>query len=825
MIETSLVAWLLLIFAIFICSVATVRLSSCLPWSEDAKKSPVVFFFGLSLAPFLFGSLGVLALSLLSGASHKTHLIFILAVACICAALAYLFLPGREKNNGKKPKIVFSLDEKIALFLLIAYAFGLIINVLFSPLTQNDSLEYATAARILYETRDLTDYPALDAQRYSSGFYGPWTHPPLYVALIYNAYLLQGHADMPGLMRTISPWFALLAVGMVYAVGSLINRRTGLFSALLFFSTPVFFLGADSALIDALPILGLILVITSIIGIKAAPVKAGLLQGMVLGIALWTHSQALLFFPISLISILLFNGIRSWRVALKQACAFIVAGISIAAVPYVRNLLLFGSLVSDTNIIYALPEMRWADYFSIGRGLDSPASVIQYGVFKGWFAPEYYSMIFWLMTMGVIYFFAKYLPSPALKQALLGMAKNGSTPILLLALGVVFTYLGGVVLSVIMGIDLMIRNERYILVILPFIALISGWFIATLLQLGCKNQFLNSLRQAFIIIVVLGVSVQFTCFIAYRMRVTLSEGGLAAIFERQDKKLLKKPEMLAMDFLRSHVDENALVLSLKPADMYYSGRKMVSYLDPRLIGFYKSESPENSFGILKAIGIDYVYLPDYSLPPFYNSILQDILANPAFASLQFAVGGVQIYKLEDSGLRKKAGLDISPNKIPWVKLRQVIIGGEKGGIKKTSMAGAFEGQEILQLPLGLFQKNFSTILMTGGRSGSKQENIKVNGGSEYLIEFTIKGRGLLDFFVLQLGASGSSLNDNGDKLSGRIPLGNLVLGGNSDKNKFMRRIKLLPDTSFLRFGIEQHGNSEIIIEKVQLSELTRKDNK
>ena len=817
--------------AISACSFATVKLSLSLPWSGNLKNTPVVLFFGLGIAPFLFGFLGILELSLLAGASHNTHLTFMLGSGGFLAACAYAFLPKQSQGNRTlKPKAAFSLDEKIALFLIIAYLLGLVANVVLSPLTQNDSLEYATAARILYDTGNLADYPALDSQKYSSGFYGPWTHPPLYASIIYNSYLLQGNADMPGFMRIISPWFTLLSVGIIYALGSLINRRVGLFSALLFFSTPILFLGTDSALIDSLPILGLLLIITSIIGIETTAIKSGLIQGSILGMALWTHSQALLFIPISLACIFIFNGIYNWRLSYRQSFIFILVAISIAAFPYIRNLSLFGSLISDTNIVYALPQMKWGDYFSIGRGLDSVTAIIQYGIFKGWFVPEYYSLSFWIMSFGVIYFFARYSAISVIKNALGGI-KNDPVKVIVLALAILLIYLGGVILSVIMGIDLMIRNERYILVILPFVSLIGGWFVASCTHSSIKSKIFNTVRIAFISVVACFVSVQLVFFVAYRLNFTLNQGFLASIFEEQDKKLRLRPEMLAMDFLRLNTAQNSLVLSLKPADMYYSHRKMVSYLDPRLVKFYATDNMEEGLSLLKEIGINYIYLPDYSLPPFYNSILHKIIADTHYSTLQFSIGGFQIYKLEDSGLQKNNILDISPGIISWVRINQILYGGEKAGIKTPNSKEILKNKELLisHSPFNLFQKNISNILTTAGPTDeipgiSQHDIIKVNGGGEYLLEIKVKGKGLLDFFVLQFDEMKNVLHDGRYRSSDRTLIGNLILGKDADNTIFMRRIKILPDTRFLRLEIEQHGNSEIRIEKVNISELIKKDN-
>ncbi len=820
MIEAPLFSWLLLIFLISIWSFTSIRLAWFLPWSQEAASSRIYYVFGLALAPFLLGAAIIISIGLFP---KPQQLYAIFSASILSAACVFIFPRNKKLISHKNPKKKFSLDEKIAVCLLATFSIFLIINSLFFPLTQNDSLEYATVGRILYQSGSLADYPVLNPGQNSAGFYAPWTHPPLYVAMIYASYMLQENADSIGIMRLISPWFALLAVALTCSVGSLINRRTGLYAAIFLFSTPIFFLGADSALIDPLPILGLLIVFTTTIALKTTPAKAGIIQGVVCGLALWTHSQAILFLPLGISIIFLANGYKRWPSFIKQCAIFLMAAITVAAYPYIRNLMIYGYLVSDSNPIYSLAELHWAEYFKQARMLNSTASIIQYGVLKGWFALEYYGFIFWVMSMAVICFFYKFLPFASLKNILSGTAENHAQYYLLAALTIIITYLCGTILSVQIGTDVMIRNERYLLIIFPYVALFSGWFAAICIESNGISKLANHIRVIWVGFLLFSLIMQFISIAKYRF--VTNNIDPVELFMPQQEKLLSFPEMQAMNFLRLNTPENSLVLSTQPANMLYSGRKMVSYLDPRLVAFYLANNPENALALLKKMGITHVHLADYSLPVFYNSQLMNILADPKLSTLLYSSNGSQIYSLANSGLVDKKTTDISPGISPWIRYRQYKMLGKKGGTEAIENAKEVGSQEILEStsPFSLFQRNFSTVLLSAIliNNNKTAPAITVNGGSEYIINFTLSGQGTLDFSIMQFDKNGDAIRDNNFNSAYKISLGNLVLSDSTKQVSFIRRIKLLPETSAIQLGIEQNGISEILIKKIQIIELKR----
>ena len=403
MIVYGLSSWMLILLLVVGGSVAGCLIASVFPWSASARSDGIHRAVGLGLAPFVLGMFGVMVLACLPGAESIWHLVTIFLTLGVVSVLFWLLCKGRREPIVSAFSTPRGFGEYIFLGLVLLWAVFLLIKAIFLPLSQNDALEYATVARELFFTRDLASYPVINPKESISGFFGPWTHPPLYVALAYLAQLAQGHSNEPGFMRLIAPWFGLCATYLVYVLGKVVSRLTGLVSATIFLSTPLFFAGADSALIDALPVLGIIIVVACVFAFDASSVRRWACIGFVLGLSLWTHSQAILFIPITIGVVVLRYGARNLANAFKEVFYILVTAVVIGGWPYWRNWLFFGSPISDNPAVFALSLLDWPGYFSVARGLDNSVAILQYGVLKGWFSLEAYGWVFWLMLFGIFW--------------------------------------------------------------------------------------------------------------------------------------------------------------------------------------------------------------------------------------------------------------------------------------------------------------------------------------------------------------------------------------------------------------------------------------
>ena len=851
MIVTSPLAWIAMLAIILLASVAGYVLSRRLPWLPAARAAGAPGVIGFSLGPFLLGVFTILALGFLPGHSHAVHMAVVVG-GLLILVVAGLFLSGARRLN-KLPHVPKQPGVFLFSGLLVLWVVMLLVNSIFLPLLQNDALEYATVARLLYETRDLASYPALHPEQSTSGFFGPWTHPPLYVALGYFTQVIQGHANEPGFMRLIAPWFAICSTLLIVALGSLVSRLAGLISGVLFLSTPLLFAGANSALLDALPVLGIALIAALLICIEAKPSVRGLMAGCVAGLALWTHSQAILFLPLALTIIVLQNGMTRWRISVIEAAGFCVAAFALGAWWYLRNLSIFGSFISDNPAVFALPVLDWPAYFSYARGLNNWAAVIQYGLFKGWFSLEAFGWVFWLMLPGLVVGI-KHACQPTLRATFGLGGRQVLAPerqVLWVSIALVAAYLAGVLMSIFAGLDLMIKNERYMLVILPFVSLLGGYILYVALRHGAmfvtnhsKKSIKKDLLILLVLIFILILIIQLIVVgVYYRWqsvpdKIIINEYDLSEEIEYKQQEIDKPvfqrhlehfPNMVVMVWARENLPKDALVLSLRPADMYYARRKMVSYLDERMLPVYRERSPLQAARMLRDLGITHLHIPDYGLPVGYNSVINQIVSDPSLTQLIHSACGTQILRLLPTSMNSEEvvvldKIDFTPGRDDWARYTNLILGGRKalGALPAVAQSLIDGDKSSVRWAIPLLHRDFSTIIANGygiplTNTSRSDMLLSVRGGAEYRVTFDLEGDAFVKLWMIQIDDNNELLNCTPRTFKNRIS--EFVLSESNKIQKFSRRFITLPNAARIRFGIEHVGHSRIQIHQAILEHL------
>ncbi len=800
-------------------SLSGLLVSKALPWGEQAETSSLARATGFALGPFFLGLGAVVAMGFFRGASHGAHLAITIAFLAFVGAGGLIIrrTAGRTSHKPvleKRPLMPVEWGYAAAISLA---AVVLVVLSIFVPLTQNDALEYAMVARELYATRDLLSYPVLNPETNVTGIYAPWTHPPFYVALMYVAEIVQGHAEAPGLVRLISPWFLLSGAYLTYALGAQVSRATGLAASLIFMSPPLFFLGAGQSLLDPLPVLGLTLIIATVCGMSTGPLFFGAIVGMFLGISLWTHSQAILFLPLAMAAVAVERGLRNFRAIVIAVAALLVVALIVGGWPYWRNVEVFGTPISDNPAVFALPNLHWEEYFSINRGLGSIVAQVQYGVLKGWFSPEAYGLIFWGLAVGLVVFLWERRRTSIPKLVMQG-ARGGdrAEALLWLLVALLFAYLAGVVLSLLLGIDHMIKNERYLLVTLPVVSILCAH--------GYEKLRTSSLSQLlplrFLLAGALPVllSLQFSVLLAYQAaKHEITVGNLLSPLEG---KLFRAPEYALLRQPLAGLTDQSVVLSMKPSDMYYGRGRVISYLDPRLLPFYTETDESVAYQRLVDLGVTHIHAPDYGLPPLYNSSLHSIVRDPALTSLAAQTAAGQIYRLGTDRLNPDSPVVISPDARPWTISQSITLMGRKGFARSSTGTEALEGSAYSGgLPYDLFRRHWLTTAATGVSSDGlpdESSRIPVEPSQQYALDLRISGTGFVKLVVLQFAA-------NDDIRSGSradsLQATTFELSPQQAERQYGYRFLTGPSTDRIAIAVETAGRSFIRIESLSFTPL------
>lgn len=838
MIGISVTSWLAICCLFIISYFAGKTVSVLLPWRKSVDGW-LVSAASLILAPYLTGFSIILVLMLFPEFSQTFH---ILAVFILLSVIALLKL-CTSKNSNLIWKFRFPyIGDFLLILLLLSWVVALFVNAVFLPLTQNDSLEYLTVGRVLNEYRTLDVYPVIQPDKHVSGFFGPWTHPPLYVSLIYLFSAIQGHIEEPGLVRLISPWFLLVSTLGVIALGGLKKGSSGLLAGLLFISTPLLFLGADSSLIDPLPVSAVVLILLAFIGFDNSSKYFALALGVVLALGLWTHSQAILFLPIVSGLLVILRGLKSFKRVTFEFFTILLISFVIAGWPYFKNYLIFGSPISDNPEVFAMAKLDWKGYFEYARGLDHWIAKVQYGVFKGWFSVEAYGYLFWLMTIGVIFVFKEKVYRGGGKSLFNGLDSNSSYDLLLLiAFWFLIIYISGIVFSVALGLDLMIRNERYLLILVPVCVIFASHFV---IEYGGKAIcFIKSpassnwkkdtllLISWFLLLVLLLQFIMVGWY--YRWRNTPPKTDYVDGYSQElihpsnrfEEILAYWSSIAVVKELENIVPHGDKVLSMRPADMYYSNRTMVSYLDPKMLPVYEEDNAYKVSMLLKRMGVKYVHMTDYFLPPVSNSSIQYMLADPSLSKLEFSKGMSQIYTLVDSGLSALEEEDLTPGLVPWTRTVQLNVGGRKALARVGLHSALVDDNQMFTSSFPAFHRDYSTITTLGiGSSLSWNHEgsdsfFEVAENNEHLIKLDLDGEGFIRIWIAQFDSIGNPIYTDSIEKNKPWRIGELSLSSKYPQQKFIRRVRFLPEAKYIRIGVEQLGKSRLKINKATITRL------
>lgn len=807
MIETSPLAWLLFGTLIAVATLAGRALSVRIPWSPEAIQARVPLAFAFAMGPFLAGLSMLAALLVLSGRPgwvQASATVAILIAVGLTAGTRTLARPEPDSRPSGRMELVWRI-------LLGGWLLALVALTIQLPLTQNDALEYMIAARELYLDRSLSAYPPLSPETNASGFFGPWTHPPLYVALLDLMACLQGHFREPGIARLVAPWATIAAVLLTTAIGGMAGRLAGLISGTLLISTPILFFGAEGALSDSLPVLGMTMVLACAVGIAAAPVRVGLWTGVSMGACLYGHSSAVLCLPIGGVLLAIRYGrrhdFRSLVVCLGTAWTLALA---IGCWPYVRNTVLFGTPISDLPAVFALPSLCWTDYFETGRGIGDWPGIIQYGWLKGWSAIESLGLAWWGMIFGAL--LASRL-SPTAPEKVQAAPATGAPAnrVLVAAIAGVLVFLAVVVATTSAGVNLLAKNERYFLLVQPLVAIVAGVLAARVLASRSNGRFWAAVGTGSSLVLAATLGGLLTFSLAYRLA---QNGALDQGPGRPFGEVLDlRGEMLAMRHLREQVAPDALILSTKPADMFYADRRMLSYLDPRLLDFYRTTDPKEAAAILQTLGVTHIHAIDYGLPIFYHSCLQSITRDPHLTTLEFQADGIQVYSLSPESIGASNEIDLLATGHPWMRSERVLVGGRKAFLTGPDAFQPWNSAEesITELPWGLFNRDFSTSLTTGFPVPLQARPDAMVG-----IDVDLTGHGLVRLWVEQFNGTTAIRAPHG-RSSFKVLLGDASLGACNDSVVLCRRFQISSAADGIQITIEHVGNSQVRIIRATLT--------
>ncbi len=319
-----------------------------------------------------------------------------------------------------------------------------------------DEVRYAKAAENLY---------------YGNGFTlegKPWRHqPPFFLLVIASSYRIFGVSEMSA--RIVSAFFGILGVLAIYYLGKyLYNEKTGLMAAFLLAVTPVHWFLSRMIVADVVLTTLITLTILSFYKAYEKKEKQVLTTGILIGLVTLTKRVGLIVYPIIGCYLLLKERSLNW-VKNKDLQTMFLISLLLQFPWHIRNLALFRDPLISSNF-----------YVSGFSASNSPTVLT---IFKTL-----------LYTISV----------PLVVVAPLGiffMIKSKKKEHLLVAMpiivfSVVFLFWGGT----------WIEAPRYLLPIVPFLAIMGGYGIEELSKQADNKMFLFFLVIFFLFTIIINMN-------------------------------------------------------------------------------------------------------------------------------------------------------------------------------------------------------------------------------------------------------------------------------------------------------------------------------
>lgn len=253
---------------------------------------------------------------------------------------------------------------------------------------------------------------------------------------------------------------------------------------------------------------------------------------------------------------------------------------------------------------------------------------------------------------------------------------------------------------------------------------------------------------------------------------------------------------------------SAVVLALRPADMYYAERRMISYLDPRLIPFYEAKTIDAAVDILNDLGVQYVQSTPYAMPVLYNSMLSQILSSPKYSRIVYSSGHEALYKLA-SDVDARDGIEthsIGPSTYSWAETAYFsLVGGSTVKLGVRHVDDAFTPSPPI----------FPVFMRDQGFIQSMDDPIAVDSRKEQILTMKLSGSGFANIVASEITNQLRS-EKNIQKIV-NVPLFDIQLSG--EPRTVNVRFMLLQGIDNLEIGMSQRAGSMVRVEDASLQSI------
>lgn len=643
------------------------------------RRASICLVFGPIMIAWTYGWL----LRIAPGHHHSVYLIgvtgiflplgLVEGVQLVRSPLRMLYGRGLPAIGQYASKRILSLTFVVVLAALLC---TILLNNLRVPIFANDPLEYFTVARVVFDNSRLYGvYPLIDTN-ISSGFYGPWTHPPGFVLLIAWGYVVQGTAEYAGIAKLTNVYGMGSLLFLAFAWSGGLVRYRGVFAALLLLLTPFLVAETFDSHVDVIRVALWTATLCLLPGwFSSLSFRESTALGLLVGLSMFIHSIGLMFWSL-MAGLIVVVSAQTFVSRLGQALVAAAASLVVVAPDYLQNLLLFGRIVGDSAPLWEVQALGLHAFLNEQRGIATLAGKLYNGVFAVYTHPSFFGFSTLAMSVGVAIYLSLALIAKRLNLfAFFRMIFRPTLSNILLICWAGF--LGIVLISLLLDMNLIIKNMRYLGTMIGIAPILAPRFFDVAARYWMRNgcpaataaygaavagaiglgQTFRNWRSWLPNLALVCVAIAMAASAANR----ISEQGNIRLsyFPGAEPRAGRESmdEMLACAdipyySLIAEMNQNVpsrhsiLVLALRPADVaYYARFNFVSYLDPRLVSAFSAVSSHDAYRKLFDFGVSHVLAPPYEMGEIENTALGDLLNDDKLVQKEKAAGGFVLYRL------------------------------------------------------------------------------------------------------------------------------------------------------------------------------------
>ncbi len=283
------------------------------------------------------------------------------------------------------------------------------------------------------------------------------------------------------IVKFISVYYALANCLLILFFLLRYSRLAGLIAALAFMTTPLVFIQLCSCSIDSLRIALMQVALINIVCLfdEDNRLRYTLVTGLLLGLSLFCHSLGLLnLFIFYVLFVLLYKRINVF--VIKQLIWITLVALIFVIVRYVISSYYFGTPLTDTSPVWSVKSLHFNYLVNITRGLSTNKERWLYGFLAFLFQIRVFGIALWLVILGAAALLIKQLFQNQKKTISVNSFKSilnqndyyWSLPVVVF---VVFYFM--VFVSVAIGMNSAIKNIRYLITPIPFVAILCGYIL------------------------------------------------------------------------------------------------------------------------------------------------------------------------------------------------------------------------------------------------------------------------------------------------------------------------------------------------------------